>query len=282
MLRPAAPLSSLALLALAASSAACGQGPLGAYLDVAFERSGDPTYAVTLASAVVIDADKAPAWMGLDRAGISAVAAPAVDAALEVCRVETGVASDVAVLRLMDPGPAYLGGPAGEQALTATAPAFGEGTGYTARFESGEIDYQPGGGYQLRTDGMEAPPFSVNLIAPAEFSMETLGFVTPGPGTAVLPSTTDLDLTWAPASTDPEDELFVVLSAAESRVVCRAKDDGAFTIKAKYLEELPLGAATLMIERSRLVKLDVGTSSAGKIPARGRIALRHRFAAELQ
>ncbi len=260
-------------------SPACGQGPTGAYLDLAFERSGLPGYNATIASVVVLDADSSAAWLGAERAGLSAAAAPAIEGALDVCRVETGVGSSVTTLHLLDPGLSHLKGPSGEQLLGATPPLFGDGTGYTANFQADEIPVQPGGAYEVRSDGAEAPAFTVNYTAPADFAVEQLGFITPGPGTAVFPSSADLSITWAP---DSDDDMYLVFTAGESRVVCRVKDDGNAVIKAKYLQKLPLGPALLEVERSRLIDLGIVAGSVGKLKGQGRIAVRYSYVSELQ
>jgi hypothetical protein len=252
------PLRSLVLAA--GLTLACGDGELVA-VDVAHQRDGTGR-ALLVASAIHVDAEGA-AWQATHAAGLSASFAPDDRMARAICEVVDGGTrgSDFAAFRALDLGNVTLEQEGGSSlALAREDVRRGEGSGFRGEFDVVDIPYEAGTHYIVRATGSgESPAFGARIRAPADFNVERIGRVTPGAGTVTVPRRGDLDILWSPSGSDGE--VFIALETPTHGLICRVPDDGRFTIKGRYLRDMPPSNGQLVVER--YYEADFETTNAG-------------------
>ncbi|RMG19908.1 MAG: hypothetical protein D6729_04040, partial [Deltaproteobacteria bacterium] len=238
-----------ALLALCLLAGACGPGGRMASVAVVADRDGRGTLTYRVAG-VFVDA-KGPWWQATEAAAGTDLASMAPDDLfpLNVCRVERGGARPVRPLsfRLLDAGVLTFKAPGGDLEVPKVDPRAGEGPLYGGTFDEAAAGaYEEGTAYAVEASGAEVPAFGVRLSAPPDFTVDRLGFTTPGPGTAPIPSQADLSLDWSPGASGTV--FYVVLETAAGAVVCRVADTGHFTVPSGALKQL-LGTGRIRFER---------------------------------
>ena len=270
-----------ALLCLATS--ACGPGGRMAAVAVVADRDGrgDLVYRV---AGIFVDA-KVPWWMATESAAGSDVASMAPDdlMPLNVCRVVSGGSRPKTVegFRLLDAGTVTFKTPAADLTVPTTDPRTGEGPLYAGAFDAAAAgEYAEGEFYAVEATGGELPPFGARLAAPPDFQVERLGFTTPGPGIAPIPSQADLELTWTPAASGTI--FYVVIETERQAVVCRAADTGRFVVPASMLQKI-LGQGRIRFER--LIEAPFETGFGGEqrtFPGTYRLGAARTYAADVQ
>ncbi len=264
--RPGVLLPALGLLC---SALACGPGAQTIAVDIVYHQDGQGR-AEKVATVLGVSSSGA-IWQATHAAQISELYSPDDSMAMSFCQVHgNGLRSSrFTDYQALDLGHVTIETEGEEQILQEVE--IEKGLGYRADLDITRFPYDEEREYTVNATGSsEAPAFEVTVLAAPDYRLETIGDNPSGPGTPTIPGDRDLEISWSPGNADTEMFIALISTEEEADLLCRVRDDGAFTVSKDVLEKIATGPANVILERYSETQFDTDSSTAGGVES-GRV-----------